>query len=182
VRKFIHLAAFLGAIFAYMIVHEGTHAILAAIWGEYKAIRFSVIGPEVIFQTAVENRSGWEWALISGSSNFLTVGIGLVLLRYRNVFISRTELLIRSIGYYLNLVMLLADPINLSLGALVYGGNAAGIACGLGVPPAAVHILGFGVLAINREIAASWLLPAYKVERAPFILKPWFTKEKQMNP
>lgn len=54
------------ALLIYFSVHEGTHALVASVYGEYETFRIRLIGPEVTSKTPTEERDGVQWAFISG--------------------------------------------------------------------------------------------------------------------
>jgi hypothetical protein len=89
--------AFLLAVVILLAVHEGMHALMAMLYGEYEAFYLQSIGFEVQFRTSVEERDGIHWAYISGVSNLVTVLMGYLLLlsgekivRLSNVFLKGT--------------------------------------------------------------------------------------------
>ena len=170
-RKFL---VFILAVMAYLLLHEGLHAGISAAFGELETIRWNVIGPEVVFKTPVELRSGFQWALISGISNLVTIGIGYLLLSRAGKINGMKSLLARGFVYYLTIIFLITDALNLSIGPFVYGGDALGIAEGLGVSRYLIQAVFLVVLLINRELIAQRLLPAFGVETNHLLLRPWF--------
>lgn len=65
--------AFLLALLVLLTVHERTHALTAMLFGEYEAFHLRPMGFEVTFRTAIDERSGIQWAFISGASNLVTL-------------------------------------------------------------------------------------------------------------
>jgi hypothetical protein len=164
---------FLLAVALALALHEGTHIATAQRYGEFETIHIQPFGIEVQFSTPVAERSGPRWAVISGSSNLLTIVLGYLLLG-----VSRRVAPVRSragrrVLFYLTLVLLLADPFNLSIGALIWGGDADGIAAGLGVHRSVVQGVALALLLVNRELAVARLLPAYGVPATHVLLRPW---------
>ena len=155
-------------------IHEGTHALTALAYGEYKAFHVKPYGLEVEYKTIVEERSGTKWAVISGTGNLLTCLLGYILLAPRKRFSSSPNQFLRGLAYWLTLLALLADPLNLSFGPFLYGGDANGIAVGLGVSLFAVQIGSFVVLLLNREFIVQKLFPAYGVQTRHFLFRPLF--------
>lgn len=108
-----------------------------------------------------------------GMSNLVTLLMGYVLLelgkrvaRLRSVFLK--------VGiYYLTMLFLTLDAINLSIGPFIYGGGANGIAAGLDINRYVIQVLFFLVLLANRELLAQRLLPIYGVETEHPLLRPW---------
>jgi hypothetical protein len=167
--------AALGALLGLVLLHEGGHALAGAFWGEtvgFRAHAWGLGGFEVLFQTPVAERGGVRWAVISGLPNLLTVGLGYVLyvLRRRGRDSGRA---VAAILYWGTLLLLLADPLNLSFGPFLYGGDAVGIAVGLGVPVLAVQAVALGVLLVNRELVVRGLLPLWGIETRHPLLRPW---------
>jgi len=165
--------AFLLAVVIFSTLHEGAHALVAATYGEYEAFHVRPIGMEVTFKTPVAGRSGIKWAFISGVSNVATLALGYVLLALgRRVALSGSVFLKGSV-YYLTVISLLLDPLNLSIGPFIYGGDANGIAVGLGVNRLLIQAIFFLLLLANRELVAQKLLPDYGVKTEHPLLRPW---------
>ncbi|MDP2886121.1 MAG: hypothetical protein Q8P51_13995 [Ignavibacteria bacterium] len=155
-------------------IHEGAHALTALAYGEYKAFHVKPYGFEVEYETPVEERQGAKWAVISGAGNLLTCLLGYVLLLRRKWFSRAPSQFLRGSAYWLTLLALLADPLNLSFGPFLYGGDANGIAVGLGVSLFAVQIGSFVVLLLNRELIVQKLFLAYGVQTRHFLFRPLF--------
>ncbi len=167
------LLLFVLAIVAYAVVHEGAHAALGALWGETEAFYVRPFGLEVTFRTPVEERSGFQWAIISGVPSVLTITLAYLLLWLvapRGVAWGYWP---RSILYYVIALLLLADPFNLSLGPFLYGGDAFGIAVGLNISRYLVQGVFLLVLLLNRELLAQRLLPLYGIETQNPFFRPW---------
>ncbi|HOD66382.1 MAG TPA: hypothetical protein PLR32_04130 [candidate division Zixibacteria bacterium] len=156
-------------------VHESLHAATAALFGEYGSFRVHWYGFEVIYRTAVELRAGIHWALIAGLPNLVTVLLGYLLLTGRSVFARIAPLAGRSLAYWATLIFLLADPLNIAVGPFLYGGDAGGIAHGLGLNQYFLQALAFGVFLWNRELVASRLLPAFGVVTSHPLFRPWLS-------
>jgi len=75
--------------------------------------------------------------------------------------------------YYLTLLGLLLDPLNLSIGPFIYGGDVNGIAVGLDISRYLVQTIFFLILLANRELVAQKLLPMYDVKTEHPLLRPW---------
>jgi len=145
----------------------------ATIYGEYEAFHVRPIGLEVTVRTPVDERSGMKWAVFSGTSNLVTLMLGYLLLAFgRRVARSHGVFLKASI-YYLTLLGLLLDPLNLSIGPFIYGGDVNGIAVGLDISRYLVQTIFFLILLANRELVAQKLLPMYDVKTEHPLLRPW---------
>jgi hypothetical protein len=169
IRKALVIASAL-AVFA--ALHESLHALAAAFYGEYQAFHVRPYGLEVVYRTPVEARRGAHWALISGLPNLVTVACGYILLALRRPLAAWRLRAGRALAYWLTLVCLIGDPLNLSLGPWLYGGDAHGVAVGLGVDVVVIQAAAFVVLLLNRELLAQRLLPAYGVAATHPLVKP----------
>jgi hypothetical protein len=156
----------------FVAIHEGLHALVATTFSEYDAFYVRPYGFEVVFKTPVADRQGIQWAAISGVPNVVTVLLGYLLLVLRYPLASHKYLFVRSLAYWLTLLLLVADPLNLALGPFIYGGDALGIAVGLEINVLVVQILAFGLLVINRELVAQILLPSFGVISTHPLFKP----------
>ncbi len=168
--------AFVLAALLLAALHEGAHAVTSALYGEYEAFFVRPYGLEVVFETPVEAREGSHWAVIAGTSNLLTLTLGYLLLAIGERLARLRVALIRGGVYYLTLLALLADALNLSLGPFLYGGDAEGIAVGLGVSRYIIQGVFLIVLLLNRELVAQKLLPRYGVQTSNLLLRPWLRR------
>jgi len=167
------LLTFLIAFLIVALVHEGTHALIAAAYGELAAFQVHPYGFEVIFRTPVAQRQGIQWGLISGTSSVLTVLLGYLLLLFVKPIAHMRNTFLSAVGYWLIMMFLLLDPLNLSVGPFLYGGDIGGIVAGFGINQYMVQFLALIVFLINRELVAQVLLPAYGIETDHPLFKPW---------
>jgi hypothetical protein len=164
------------ALIVFAIIHEGLHAVIAYVNREYGDFQVKPFGLEVIFTTPVEERSGLRWGFISGVSNIATILLGYLLFAFINQFQKHSNDYIRSFFYWLIIFFLLVDPLNISIGLLLYGGDANGIAVGFGVNRWLVQGIFFILLILNRELAAQKIIPAYGIKTSHPLFKPWIAK------
>lgn len=169
--------AFLLAAGIFLAVHEGLHALTAILYGEYQAFHIRAIGFEVEFRTPVEAREGVHWAVMSGTSNLVTVLIGYLLLGFGVKFTRLDNAFLKGVFFYATIVFLLADPLNLSIGPFLYGGDANGIAVGLGVNRLIIQVIFLAVFMLNRELIARRVLPTYGVQADHIFF--WHLKGKE---
>jgi hypothetical protein len=167
------LSAFLLALVIYAIVHEGMHALVAMPCDEFEALHLRTFGLEVTFRTAVGEREGIHWALISGAGNLITILSGYLLLAFGGRFARLHSLFLRTALFYLTAVFLFADPLNLSIGPFIYGGDANGIAVGLGINRYVIQIIFLFVFLVNRELVIRNLFPVYDVQVRHILFRPW---------
>jgi len=165
--------AFLLAMVLFIAIHEGLHVLTATIFGEYEAFHVRPSRLEVTVRTPVDARSGIKWAVFSGTSNLATLMLGYLLLASGRRVARSNSLFLKASIYYLTLLGLLLDPTNLSVGALIYGGDVNGIAVGLGISRYLIQTIFFLILLLNREFVAQKLLPMYEVKTEHPLLRPW---------
>jgi hypothetical protein len=160
------------AVLTFIALHEGAHALAAAIFGELKTIQLRLFGFEVIFRTPTDERTGIQWAFISGTSNVLTLLLGYSLMMFSQKCSRLQSSFLKASVFYLTLLLLLIDAFNLSIGFFIFGGDVNGIAVGLGINRYWIQAFFFLVLLANRELVAQKLLPAYRVQSKHPLLKP----------
>ncbi len=154
-RQYIGLLA---AILAYYIIHEGAHLIYALTIGVFKQINFMGIGIQVdVYNTEMTDIQMGILCLVGAVATF-TLGYALVLPSAQICKVQNK--LFRAIMYYITIIMLLLDPLYLSvLCGFFGGGDMNGIS--LLVPELAARI-GFGVLLIvNGFVFWKAVLPKY---------------------
>jgi hypothetical protein len=160
----------------YNLIHEGSHVLVSAAFGEFNTVRWTVISPEVVFNTPVPERAGFQWALIAGVPSVLTIILGYLLLGYRQKAAQLESQFSAGLVYFQTMVLMIADPLNLSIGPFVYGGDAIGVSVGLGISQYIIQAIFFILLLINRELIATKLLPVFGVDTNHLLLRPWFTR------
>jgi len=166
------------AIIIVTIIHEGTHALVAILFNEYQTFQVHPYGLEVIFKTHVAERKGIKWGLISGMSNMVTLLLGYFMFLFR-VKIARLQNSFRSImGYWLIVLFLLMDALNLSVGPLIYGGDIKGIAVGFGINQYLVQIIFLVILLLNRELIVQKLFPLYGIKTTHPLFRRWIRLNK----
>jgi hypothetical protein len=179
------LKSILSFLFAYIIlitIHEGAHALLAFAFGEYGDFIVKFYGYEVIYQTPPEQRDGLQWLFISGTSSLLTIGLGYFLFLQRDLFVDLQGWLVRTTVFWMVILGLLMDPLNLSVGPFLYGGDALGIELGSGIALLWIQLFFFAVFLVNRELAAQVWLPAFGVRTRHPLLRPWFKFRRAEQP
>ena len=164
--------AFLLAVLVLVTVHEGTHALMAMLFGEYEAFHIRPMGFEVTFRTVVDERSGIQWAFISGASNLVTLLMGYLLLMLGERLACLLGVFLKASIFYLTMLSLLSDPFNLSVGPFIYGGDANGMAVGLGINRYIIQAIFLVVLLVNRELVAQNLFPMYNVQVKHILFRP----------
>lgn len=167
---------FVTALILYMLIHEGLHAYIALLFNEYDAIKIHWYGPEVLFVTPVAERtSEIKWFIISGFSNLITLSTGYLLFIMKRKIINLKLPTLRSILYYVTIVFLLFDAVNLSIGPFLYGGDVNGISVGLKIKPWIIQILFGSILLVNRELIVKFM-NCFGIRSSNILFKSWHSK------
>ena len=154
-RQYIGLIA---AVVAYYIIHEGAHLIYAFTIGVFKQINFMGIGMQIdVYNAAMTDMQMGLFCLVGAVATF-AFGYALVLLCGQICKVRNKPF--RAIMYYITIIMLLLDPLYLSvLCGFFGGGDMNGIS--LLMPEIAARI-GFGTLLIvNGFVFWKVVLPKY---------------------
>ncbi len=165
----------------FTLIHEGFHILVALIIGEYEGFHIKPIGFEVLTKTPVNQRQGIQWAFFSGVSNLVTILIGYILFAFSKKFARINVTIVRNTSYFSTVFFLSLDPLNLSIGPFIYGGDIFGIATGLNIHPYWLQMFFFGIFLIHRELIAQQVLPSYGVNANLFLWRPWLPKKLFQN-
>jgi hypothetical protein len=166
----------------FALIHEGAHAATAMALDEYAGFHVRGFGLEVTFKTSLDERSGFKWTLISGTSNLITIALGYGCYAIRRRFISSRHLIVVALGYWLCILFLTLDPLNLIIGPFIYGGDAMGIAAGLNVSPQLIQGASLLIFLINREIVAHRVLPDFGISTRHPLFRPWLPVRTSTSP
>jgi hypothetical protein len=164
------------AVIAFAVVHEGAHALSSAAFGEYGGSRIRWYGAEVEYRTPMPEREGLKWGFISGSSSAITILCGFLMFVGRGRIAASGNPIVRIGGYYATALFMLGDPLNLSVGPFIYGGDIGGLAVGFHMNRYAVQIVLFALFLLNRELVARYVLPAFGVRTRHVAFRPWFAR------
>ncbi|MCD6545097.1 MAG: hypothetical protein J7K69_00385 [Thermotogae bacterium] len=176
-RKYL---TFILAIIIFAIIHEGTHALIAMAFEEYQAFQVHPYGLEVIFKTPVAEREGIKWGFISGMSNVVTLLLGYLMFLFRVKIARLRSSFLNALGYWLIMLFLLLDALNLSIGPFIYGGDIGGIVVGFDINQYLVQMVFFVILLLNRELIAQKLLPVYGIKTKHPLFRPWIRLKENM--
>ncbi|MDD6188497.1 MAG: hypothetical protein PUB32_02820 [Clostridiales bacterium] len=155
-RQYIGILA---AVVIYYIVHEGAHLLSALCFGVFKQINFMGLGVQVdVYNTRMSDLQMGIFCLAGAAATLLAAW--LLVLLCKRICAAKSKVF-RAVMWYTSLIMLLLDPLYLSLLCGFFGGgDMNGIA--LLIPQAAARI-GFALLGVvNAVVAWRYLLPEYK--------------------
>lgn len=155
-RQYIGLFS---AIIAYYVIHEGAHLVYALCIGVFKQINFIGLGVQIDVYAEQMTSQQLGVFCILGSVATTIVAYALVILaeKIKNM----PSKVFKACMYYITIIMLLMDPLYLSLLCGMFGGgDMNGIS--LLVPEITARI-GYGILlVINSVVFLKWVLPKYK--------------------
>lgn len=152
--------ALICAIFLYYLIHEGSHVIVALLYGVFEQIRILGVGVQVVanVERLTDIQTG-IFCIVGSIATLFTAYIGVLFLP--RITASKSKIF-RAIGYYTTLAFLLLDPIYLSfLYRFVGGGDMNGILL-FEIPEAVVQLI-YGVIAlVNLFLIVRKVYPAYR--------------------
>lgn len=161
-KKIRQYACLIVAVVVYFLIHEGAHALVALYYGVFKSIRFLGVGVQVVVNHEAMTETQIGIFCLVGVLSTLIAG-WVMLLMSRSICSSKFAY-VRTLGWYVTMVLLILDPLYLSvLYPYVGGGDMNGIQ--LLVPEAAAQIT-FGALLVINVIALVAL--AYKPYKKSF--------------
>ncbi len=152
--------ALICAILLYYIIHEGSHVIVALLYGVFEEVKILGLGVQVVANDEVLTDFQIGIFCIVGSISTLLVGYLLVLLSKR--IAKRKNKVFKAICYYTTLAFLLIDPLYLTIiYKFVGGGDMNGILL-FGVSEIIVQFI-FGIIAVmNILLIIKKIYPVYK--------------------
>lgn len=156
VRKYIALVV---AVICYYIVHEGAHLIYALANDAFKGIRLMTLGVQVdIFRDRLsDTQLGW-FCLVGPIASIAT---GWVLFFLGNTICKIKNLVVKACFWYTTVVLLVLDPLYLSIFyRFVGGGDMNGI---IFLIPQTTAVVCFAVIGVlNIFFIHNHLRPKYK--------------------
>ena len=157
IRQYVGL---LSAVFAYYLIHEGTHFLYALSIGAFKQINFMGLGMQIDIYAEKMTQTQLGAFCLLGS--VMTLLIAYVLIALIDKIKNISSKAVKACLYYITLAMLLIDPLYLSiLCGFFGGGDMNGIK--LLVPEATARILYGLVLIVNVFVFVKIVLPKYKL-------------------
>jgi len=117
-RQYIGL---LGAIVAYYIIHEGAHLICALSMGVFKQINFMRLGVQIdVNNTTMTNV---QMGIFCFVGVIATLIVGYTLVVFCNKICKAKSSLLKAVMYYITIILLLLDPLYLSILCGFFGGG-----------------------------------------------------------
>ena len=157
IRQYIGLFA---AVFTYYLIHEGAHLITALCMGVFKEVKFLGLGMQV--DVAATQMTDLQMGIfcIAGAVCTLIAAVLLTLLA-PNICRIKNKV-VKAIFYYITMVMLLLDPLYLSVLCRFFGGGDMNGIC-LFLPEVVARIVFGALFIVNLTVFFKRILPLYKV-------------------
>lgn len=147
------------SVIIYYIIHEGAHLLMALYYETFKTIHFMGIGIQIdVYREQMTDIQLGIFCLMGPIATFLAAW---VLVGFCKKICQLKSKVIRAIGWYVSLIMLLLDPIYLSvLYRFVGGGDMNGIKL---LAPEGIAAAIFLVIAvIHMVVVCKYIYPQYK--------------------
>lgn len=156
IRQYVGLIV---AVILYYIVHEGAHLLVALSYGVFRQIKFmGLVGVQIDADITqmTDNQLG-IFCLVGALS---TLVFGWLLIGLCNLLCSLESKVLRTIAWYTSIIMLLLDPLYLSiLCGFFGGGDMNGIA--LLFPEIGVRIVAAIIGVLHLIVLIKYVLPKY---------------------
>lgn len=148
------------AILLYYVIHEGSHVIVAMIYGVFEKIKILGLGVQVVAKT--ELLTNFQTAIFCVVGSISTLLVSYLLVIFTKKIVESKNKILKAICYYTTLAFMLLDPIYLTiLYKFVGGGDMNGILL-FGIPEIAVQLI-YGLIAIiNIFLIIKKVYPLYK--------------------
>lgn len=156
-RQYIGL---LSAIVAYYVIHEGAHLIYALCAGVFKQINFIGLGVQI--DVYVEQMTERQLGVFCILGSIATTVVAYILVVLADKIKDIPAKCFKACMYYITIIMLLMDPLYLSiLCGMFGGGDMNGISL---LVPETLARISYGMLFIvNSIIFFKKVLPKYKI-------------------
>lgn len=146
------------AVLCYYLVHEGAHLLMALYYGAFKKINFMGLGVQI--DVYADRLSDVQMGVFCLSGAAATFVFGWLLIGLCRKICTLKSKLVKAVGWYVSLAILMLDPIYLSvLCGFFGGGDMNGIK--LLLPEIAVRILFAVIGLLHGFVIWKYLLPQY---------------------
>ena len=156
VRQYMGLVS---AIVAYYVIHEGAHLVYALCTGVFKQVNFIGLGIQIdVYAERLTPEQLGVFCIVGALS---TTVVAYLLVFFAEKIKDHKSKCFKACMYYITIIMLLMDPLYLSvLCGLFGGGDMNGISM---LMPESVARIGFGILlVVNVVVFFRVVLPKYK--------------------
>ena len=152
--------ALICAILLYYIIHEGSHVIVALLYGVFEEVKILGLGVQVVAN--VEVLTDFQIGIFCIVGNISTLLVGYLLVLFNKIITKSKNKVFKAICYYTTLAFLLIDPLYLMIIYKFFGGGDMNGILLFGIPEIIVQFI-FGIIAvINILLIIKKIYPAYK--------------------
>ena len=147
------------AIIAYYVIHEGAHLVYALCIGVFKKI--NIIGLGMQIDVYAEQMTSEQLGVFCIVGSIATTIVAYTLVGFADKIKHASSNVFKACMYYITIIMLLMDPLYLSLLCGMFGGgDMNGISL---LMPELVARIGYGILlVVNVVVFFKFVLPKYK--------------------
>ena len=147
------------AVLSYYIVHEGTHLIVALCLGTFRRVNFMSLGMQIdVYADRMTDAQLGFFCLAGALSTFVAA---IILVLFSGKVKSIKSKTLKACLYYITIIMLILDPVYLSvLCGFFGGGDMNGIS--LLIPEIFARLIFGALLIINVIVFIKIILPRYK--------------------
>ena len=152
--------ALICAILLYYIIHEGSHVIVALLYGVFEEVKILGLGVQVVAN--VEVLTDFQIGIFCIVGNISTLLVGYLLVLFNKIITKSKNRVFKAICYYTTLAFLLIDPLYLTIIYKFFGGGDMNGILLFGIPEIIVQFI-FGIIAvINILLIIKKIYPVYK--------------------
>ena len=158
-KRFRQYLGLICAVLSYYIVHEGAHLICAIAFGVFKKINFMGLGMQI--DVYADKMTDMQMGIFCLAGALATLVAALILVFLSGKVKSARSKTLKACLYYITIIMLVLDPVYLSvLCGFFGGGDMNGIS--LLIPELIARIIFGALLIINVIVFIKIVLPRYK--------------------
>lgn len=148
------------AVLFYYVVHEGTHIIIALIYGVFEKIKILGLGMQVVINK--ELLTDIQIGIFCISSTIATIIVSYILILLMHKIIKTKSKLFKAICYHVTIAFLLIDPLYLAIIYRLFGGGDMNGILLFKIPEIIIQTI-FGIIfIINMLLIFKKVYPTYK--------------------
>ncbi len=158
-KRFRQYLGLLAAVLSYYIIHEGAHLILALSLGVFRKINFMGLGMQI--DVYADKMTDTQMGIFCLAGCVATLITAWILVLFSGKVKKITAKAPKACLYYITIIMLILDPVYLSLLCGFFGGgDMNGIS--LLIPELIARLIFGAILIINTLAFVKIVLPEYK--------------------
>ena len=152
--------ALICAILLYYIIHEGSHIVVALIYGVFEKVKLLGLGVQVVANA--KQLTNYQIAIFCIVGSIVTLLVGYFLVLNTKRIVESKYKILKAIAYYTTLSFLLIDPLYLTIMyKFVGGGDMNGILL-FGIPEIVLQLIYGSITIINFFLINKKIYPEYK--------------------